>query len=178
VQQLSTALKEDFPNVLPLPIGILFSKNEFEQVFVTQAHITLAVKDSPDYAKLERIAQKIFDCLLLDVQAVVSYDLIGLMPASGSASESSFSFINPEKDSAIKSISSINAVGLRFFYEFDSLKGEFKVEPFVRDPSQYFLQLILGTQTTIALHEVFERFDVVYHDFVGRLAGLASAITH
>lgn len=89
------------------------------------------------------VATSIFQDLLLDTPSEVGVHLTGLTPAPNGDSMSASCKLLPITDALRVFLPNLRGVGFRLLIEDrGGVRGEFKIEPYIADPKQYFFELM------------------------------------
>lgn len=176
---------DSLPQMVNLPVGYIFINPETRiHLLLASGQITVAQEGfeiSPDFAVLRKLADDVFDILLLDNKAnTVVLNYSGLINVENSMVRSR-SLINDMNETiTIGQIPGITGVGLRFFYNEEGFNGDLKVEPFVQDNNKFFVQLEVSSQIgehTLDLENIFLAGEKMFNKFTDELASFALELT-
>jgi|GEM_PF-5509285 len=120
---------------------------------------------------ITEIADMIFDTLLVEKNNLeIVTDFVASYSAKGSSFEKSLELFCPNGIS----FPDVKGMGLRFFVDNEKYYGEYKIEPYVNTPENFFINEEVMLKNKIPLTELNEYLVEVKNDIVSRTRLLLS----
>ena len=120
--------------------------------------------DVPDFEYMQVKFTELFAGLLIDPVAQSGVQIVAHYVTAGSSMEGSFKFLAVPKSSLNTGMKNIAGVGLRLLTEEEGDTWEYKVEPFIKDPTCYFLEAVCGNKL-LPLESILSRAKLAYTYF-------------
>jgi hypothetical protein len=128
----------------------------------------------PNFEFIRETFSKMFETLLLDPVGQSTVQIMGTIAVeTGSSMENSIKRFALSSEPATYGITGLKGVGLRFLIDHEPDIWEFKVEPFIKDESFYFLEAICGNNQTLTLEQILAVSQEAYTSFVGNWRTIA-----
>jgi hypothetical protein len=178
---LGTTLGKRFP-VLASPddnpaVYIMLNPSTQESLIVGPNQLSAMVEGDdvpPNAEEMVGWLEVAVQALVLSGESACSIRYVGHSSASsGNAAQSSMSLLQ-NSESVIKTMPGTWGVGLRFFRGSDAGDSisEMKIEPLVRDPRLYFVELVHNMSGTPTLREIREAAEELHFEAKGTAARL------
>lgn len=122
--------------------------------------------DKFNFTFIKSTLKTIFDALLLETNEVgLIVELVKTheLGENESAMDSSLSFINSKV-----SFNDVQGVGLRLFVDNENFTGEYKIEPYLDNPNEIFVNYQLKMKDFIAIEEIEKIIDMLVNDLIAR----------
>jgi hypothetical protein len=163
-------IKEEFGpafNALNDGTNVIFVNPDGKRSFALNAQQIIVGFDgegvTPDFDWTKETIDKICDILMLDKKSGFYFQLIANCPAMGSSKDNSIDLVLADKKAAILEIyPELEAVGIRFIGNHESGIVDFKVEPLLANPSQYYIEAIINFPVVTDLDNITKLADNSY----------------
>jgi len=176
LNQINDEIKVFYPSFGKFPFGFLYANNDTrQQLIIAPGQLTVDAQANINFDSIKTIVNKVFDILLLDSPTISVIVCTGLISHGESAFSKSLSFLEENLKGKVETLGMINGIGLRFFTNKEGEKGEFKIEPFVRDPSYFYVERIIQNDM-MPLSEALESCNRTYMGFKEEYATFATSI--
>lgn len=122
--------------------------------------------DKFNFTFIKSTLKTIFDALLLETNEVgLIVELVKTheLGENESAMDSSLSFINSKV-----SFNDVQGVGLRLFVDNENFTGEYKIEPYLDNLNEIFVNYQLKMKDFIAIEEIEKIIDMLVNDLIAR----------
>lgn len=179
---LGQDLSSYFPDVRIMGDRVLFLHSEKRQalsVSQNQASVLCEPGDLLRAADVGDIIERLFDVLLLDGSAQVTFYLAGNFPitdGNANAMERSWHFADAYTVTKLKEIDGVVGLGVRCIVSRKDLRGDFRIEPFIADPKYGYMEFAGKFENPLAVSEIALRYGQVYDEFTGSLYSVARTL--
>ncbi|MGP9074798.1 hypothetical protein ACSYHE_03290 [Geobacillus thermodenitrificans subsp. calidus] len=129
--------------------------------FDSEASVTV------DFSKISLNLKDLFDILMLEETVQAAIHVVGTIPsAENNAMSESLKKLMPNSDLVKEHMGNLKGVGLRFLLEHHTGLWEYKIEPYIRKPSHYFLEMICNIDKPSHIMDIVDTAASAFNDFI------------
>lgn len=141
IEKLRAAFGEEYPQVRPMPIGILiFHEEQRRSILIGPEQSVVANEGMPVQVEFNRhltAFKKLQEIFEWKEPVRFGFNLIGFMPVGDAKNTSLSEFLSISAGVVAERLPEAVGAGVRLVVDFDDLRGDLKVEPF--EPDNRFL---------------------------------------
>lgn len=184
VNTIKNLVGDLLPQEITIPVGHIFTNPKTKvHLLLASGQITVGQDGpeiSPDFTVLRKFAQVVFDAFLLEDKANVVLNYTGLLNVENAMIRSLNIVSGVNEAITNNKINGINGIGLRFFYNEEGFTGDLKIEPYVQDVNQFFVELEVSSQigeNILGIEDIFLAAEKFFNKFTNELASFALGLT-